>query len=164
LEDVRRRLHTLYDALETGRLDVEDLASRIGELKAQMDGLERKRIDLMESIREVKVDLLEASVARAYVDDLKALLSKGSIVEQKSFLRSFVKRIEENLPPVVITCTLPLETQKVEPLGREVLPFAYAGSPPWTSFATFASVHRLPWTLCCPASTNFPWHKVRLAL
>jgi site-specific DNA recombinase len=108
---------------------VEDLAPRIKELKAQMDGLEQKRIDLMESIREAKVDLFEASVVRAYVDDLKALLSKGSIVEQKSFLRSFVKRIDVDLTQVVITYTLPLKTQKVEPLEREVLPFAYDGSP-----------------------------------
>jgi hypothetical protein len=79
-------------------------------------------------------DLLEASVVRAYVDDLKALLSKGSIVEQKSFLRSFVKRIAVNLPQVVITYTMPLKTQKVEPLEREVLPFAYDGSPSWTHF------------------------------
>jgi site-specific DNA recombinase len=39
LEAWRRRLHKLYDALETGKLDVEDLAPRIKELKAQMDGL-----------------------------------------------------------------------------------------------------------------------------
>jgi hypothetical protein len=91
------------------------------------------------------VDLLEASVVRAYVDDFKALLSKGSIVEQKSFLRSFVKRIEVNLPQVVVNYTLPLKTQKVEPLEREVLPFAYAGSPPWTSFATSVSPLKIGW-------------------
>jgi site-specific DNA recombinase len=33
-EDLRWRLHKLYDALETGKLDVEDLAPRIKELKA----------------------------------------------------------------------------------------------------------------------------------
>jgi site-specific DNA recombinase len=134
LEELRRRLHKLYDALETGKLDVEDLAPRIKELKAQMDQLEENRIDLMESIREAKVDLLEASVVRAYVDDLRTLLSKGSIVEQKSFLRSFVKRIEANLPQVVLNYTMPLKTQKVEPLERAVLPFAYVGSPSWTHF------------------------------
>jgi site-specific DNA recombinase len=144
LEEVRRRLHKLYDALETGKLEVEDLAPRIKELKVQTDDLEEKRIDLMESIQEAKVDLLEASVVRAYVDDLKALLSKGSIVEQKSFLRSFVKRIDVSLPQVVINYTMPLKTQKVEPLEREVLPFALDGSPPWTSFATSASLHKLP--------------------
>ncbi len=128
VEDVRRRLHKLYDALETGKLDVEDLAPRIRELKAQMDNLDEKRVDLIENIREAKVELLEASVVRAYVDDLKALLSKGSIVEQKSFLRSFVARIEVNLPQGVVNYTIPLKTQKVEPLKREVLPFAYDGS------------------------------------
>jgi hypothetical protein len=66
---------------------VEDLAPRIKDLKAQMDKLEEKRLDLMEAIRDVKGDLLETSVVRDYVDDLKALLCKGSIVEQKSFLR-----------------------------------------------------------------------------
>jgi hypothetical protein len=89
----------------------------------------KRSVLLVESIREAKVGLLEASVVRAYVEDLKALLSKGSIVEQKSFLRSFVKRIEVNLPQVVVNYTLPLKTQKVEPLEREVLPFAYDGSP-----------------------------------
>jgi site-specific DNA recombinase len=126
---VSHRLHKLYDALETGKLEVEDLAPRIKELKAQTDDLEEKRVNLIESIREAKVDLLEASVVRAYVDDLKGLLSKASIVEQKSFLRSFVKRIEVNLPQVVVNYTLPLKTQKVEPLEREVLPFAYNSSP-----------------------------------
>jgi len=116
LADVRGRLHKLYDALETGKLDVEDLAPRIKELKAQVDQLEDKRIDLMETIRDVKVELLEASIVKAYVDDLKALLSTGSIVEQKSFLRSFVKRIEVDLPQVVLNYTMPLKTQKVEPL------------------------------------------------
>jgi site-specific DNA recombinase len=34
LEELRRRLHKLYDALETGKLEVEDLAPRIKELRA----------------------------------------------------------------------------------------------------------------------------------
>jgi hypothetical protein len=37
---------------------------------------------LKDVLGEAKVELLEASVARPYVDDLKALLSRGSIVEQ----------------------------------------------------------------------------------
>jgi hypothetical protein len=44
LGDVRWRLHKLYDALETGRLDVEDLAYRTRELKAQMDDLEQNAL------------------------------------------------------------------------------------------------------------------------
>ena len=129
LEDLRERLHKLYSALETGKLEVEDLAPRIKELREQIEELEAKRLELVESIRDTKVELLEAPVVKAYVEDLRALLGKGSIVEQKSFLRSFVKRIEVSLPQVAIDYTIPLETKKVEPLTREVLPFEYSGSP-----------------------------------
>ena len=129
LEDLRGRLDKLYNALETGKLAVKDLAPRIKELKAQIDDLEEKRLDLAESIQGAKVELLEGSVVKAYVDDLKALLCKGSIVEQKSFLRSFIKRVEVNPRQVVIDYTIPLSTKKVEPLAREVLPFEYSGSP-----------------------------------
>lgn len=135
LEDLRERLHKLYSALETGKLDVEDLAPRIKELRGQIDELEEKRLELVESIRDTKVELLEASVVKAYVEDMEALLSKGSIVEQKSFLRSFVKRIEVDPPHVLIDYTIPLETKKAELLTREVLPFVYSGSHLWTIFA-----------------------------
>ena len=74
VEDVRRRLNKLYDALETGKLEVENLAPRIRELNAQMDDLKEKRVDLIEGIREAKVELLETSVVRAYEEDLTALL------------------------------------------------------------------------------------------
>ncbi len=137
---MRERLHKLYSALETGKLDVKDLAPRIKELRGQIDELKGKRLELVESIRNTKVELLEASVVKAYVDDLKTLLSKGSIVEQKSFLRSFVKRIVVNPPQVVIDYTIPLETKKAEPLTREVLPFVYSGSPDWYPKACFCGM------------------------
>ena len=64
-------------------------------------------------------------------------------MEQKSFLRSFVKRIEVNLPDVTIDYTIPLESKKVEPLAREVLPFAQNGSPYKSIDRTFRAVFRL---------------------
>ena len=83
----------------------------------------------MEDLESEEVELLSAPAVKEYADDLRSLLSKGSIMEQKSFLRSFVKRIEVNLPDVAIDYTIPLESKKVEPLAREVLPFAQNGSP-----------------------------------
>jgi|TARA_B100000315_G_C14443373_1_gene525707 uncharacterized coiled-coil DUF342 family protein len=85
LENLRGKLNKLYDALETGKPEVDDLAPRIKNLKSQIDDLEEKRFDLSESIRDARVDILDASLVRSYADDLKALLSKGSIVEQKIF-------------------------------------------------------------------------------
>jgi hypothetical protein len=50
-----------------------------------------------------------AAKVKAYVDDLNALFSKGSIMGQKAFLRSFVKRIEIDQPRVVLDYTIPLK-------------------------------------------------------
>lgn len=114
--------------METGQLEVGDLAPRIKELKAHIDDLEGKRNDLVESVSDTGVELLDSSVIKVYVDDLKSLLGKGSIVEQKSFLHSFVKRIEVKEPQVVIDYTIPLQTKKIEPLTQEVLPFTQSGT------------------------------------
>ena len=61
--------------------------------------------------------------------DLKGLLSKGTIIEQKSFIHSFIKRIEIHKDKVIVEYTIPLELKKAEPLNKEVLPFDLLGSP-----------------------------------
>ena len=141
--DLRERLHKLYDALETGKLGIDELAPRIRELKARIDELEKQRNSFVEDLESEEVELLSAPAVKEYADDLRSLLSRGSIMEQKSFLRSFVKRIEVNLPDVAIDYTIPLESKKVEPLAREVLPFAQNGSPYKSIDRTFRAVFRL---------------------
>jgi len=54
LEDLRQRPHKLYNPLETGKLEVADLAPRIKELREQIDELEGKRLELVESIRDTQ--------------------------------------------------------------------------------------------------------------
>ena len=132
LTDLTKRRDKLYDALETGKLELEDLAPRLKSVVAQVNDLEAERVQLTESIRDSKVKLLSASAVKACVGDLKALLGKGSIIEQKSFLRSFIKRIEVDLPRVLIEYTIPLKAKKAEPLTREVLSMDKTGSPGWT--------------------------------
>lgn len=129
IADVEARLHTLYNALETGKLELEDLAPRIKALRGQKEDLDERRFEVVESLKESTVELLEVPRVRAYVEDLRALLSKGAILEQKAFLRSFVKRIEVNHPHITLDYHILLKRQKAEPLLREVLPFAVPGSP-----------------------------------
>ncbi len=50
-------------------------------------------------------------------------------MEWKTFLRSFVKRLEITYPRVAVDYTIPRNGQKAEPLSREVLPFARFSSP-----------------------------------
>jgi hypothetical protein len=96
LEGLRQRLHKLYDALKTGKLHVEDLAPRIKKLKAQIGALEENHIDLLESIREAKVDLLETFVFRASANDFKALLSKGSIFGGSHPLTALTEKVRRD--------------------------------------------------------------------
>ena len=112
IEDVEARLDKLYNALETGKLELEDLAPRIKALRSQMGDLEKKRLAVVESLKETTVELLGVPRVRAYVEDLRELLSKGTIVEQKAFLRSFIKRIEVHHPHIALEYTIPLNAKR----------------------------------------------------
>ena len=145
LQDLRGRLHKLYDALETGKLELEELAPRIKELKAQIGDLETSRADLVDKLRDTRLELVNASAVKAYVEDLRTLLANAALVEQKTMLRSLIKRIEVNLPQVVIDYTFPLPTRDREPLTAEVLPFAQSGSPDRTRTYTPPVDSRVLW-------------------
>jgi len=116
LDKQTRRLERLYDALETGKLGLGDLAPRIKEVKEQIGSLREKRLEVVEASREPRMEPVGPSVIRAYVQDLRQLLSKGSILKQRSFLRSFIERIEVKLPQVVVEYTVPIGRKEAEPL------------------------------------------------
>jgi len=45
-KDIRARLSKLYDALETGKLCLDDLAPRIRELRTREDELSKNRVQV----------------------------------------------------------------------------------------------------------------------
>ena len=53
---------------------------------------------------------LDEKTIMAYARDLKSILRKGTIIEQKSFLRSFIRRIEAHEDKTVIDYTIPIDT------------------------------------------------------
>lgn len=127
LTDPIKRRDKLYNALETGKLDIEYFAPRIKELKSQIDILKEKKIEIIENIKTTEIKTLKSGELKEYVSDLKNLLSNGSIIEQKSFIKSFIKRIEINLSKVIINYTVPLKIKKAEHLTKEVLPLELFG-------------------------------------
>jgi DNA repair exonuclease SbcCD ATPase subunit len=127
LEDRRRRLIRLYDALETGRLDLEDLAPRIKQLNGEVATLEEKQRALKSS--PARVDGVSEALVAALASDLQGLLARGSVAERKSFLRSFIKRIEIRGRDLALDYTFPPTKRKAEPPYQEVLPFVQSGSP-----------------------------------
>jgi len=74
IADVHRRLGRLYDALETGKLTLNDLAPRIQALRHQEDQLQAARLELEELLTERKIQLADEKVVRSYVEDLRVAL------------------------------------------------------------------------------------------
>jgi site-specific DNA recombinase len=128
LGQVQGRLSKLYAALETGKVDIEDLAPRIKELRAQQKELGEKRKELLDRMNDETPSMMNLETIKEYVSSLKALLGSSSFMEQKSFLRSFVKRVELNEPQVVIDYTMPLPINGLT-TAEEVLRIDKHGSP-----------------------------------
>jgi len=51
---------------------------------------------------------LDSATVNSYAQDLRQLLKEADLIERKSFLRSFVRRIEVNNGQVSIYYTLPM--------------------------------------------------------
>jgi DNA invertase Pin-like site-specific DNA recombinase/archaellum component FlaC len=128
---LRGRLSKLYDALETGKVNLEDLSPRIKDLKRQIDAAEREREAAAEDAQAERLSPPAVNSLDEYVSDLKELLSSASMVERRSFIRAFVKRIEVHSGKVTIDYTIPIGYEGCKPLEREVLSVGYTGSPDW---------------------------------
>lgn len=108
LKDVKDRLSRLYDALETGKLGLDDLALRIRELKRRQDELSKTRVQIEADMVIQGVGQVDVDIVKAYAQDLRGLLEESDFTERKAFLRSFIKRIEVNNEQVTIHYRLPL--------------------------------------------------------
>ncbi len=125
----KKRLDKLYQALESGVLNMNDLAPRIKELREQIDSLETRRDEILGDENPGCDPSVSLKEIKAYTKDLKRLLNKGSLMERKSFIRSFVKRIEIVDKEVTIEYTLPLAPSEKELVTEEVLSIAVNGGP-----------------------------------
>ena len=84
--DVHHRLDRLYDAVETGKLTLDDLSPRIKQLKERKDQLESHRWELDWQLKERKVELADIETVTRYVNDLRNLLNESEIAERKAFI------------------------------------------------------------------------------
>ncbi len=126
---VGSKLASLYNALESGKVDIDDLAPRLKELRAQQRSLEGKRHELLDIVNGESTSIVDLATVQAYVADLRALLESASFLEQKAFLRTFVKRVEYAPPTVTIDYTIPFPPENERTSTREVLRIDKTGSP-----------------------------------
>ncbi len=66
-------------------------------------------------------------VVRDYVDDLRGLLEKSSIIERRGFLKSFVDRIEVGDSEVNMYYTIPMPPSSLAEETVGVIPFVHHG-------------------------------------
>ncbi len=137
LDDVGVRLSKLYDALETGKLSIDDLSPRIKELKSRQNDLSKTKVQMEADEVLQGVQHLEIEKVKAYSQDLYNLLEEADFTQSKTFLRSFVKRITIDGDKAKIEYNIPMPTygKKMESVG--VLPINTLGGDRVTLGRTF---------------------------
>jgi site-specific DNA recombinase len=91
LKGLNGRLDRLYVALETGHVDMADLGPRIKALREQIENTEESKREILAT--EAAPLRFSGAEVRRYVDDLRELLADGTLMERKSWLRTWVKRV-----------------------------------------------------------------------
>ncbi|AHB12848.1 serine recombinase [Dehalococcoides mccartyi CG1] len=119
LDDTRQRLNRLYEAIESGKLNYDDLSPRIRELRERQTKLEKSRVLAEAEMVADGNDSFNLEMVKAYANDLKQLLNESQITDCKAFLKTFVKKIETDSRKVSLKYTLPLPGTNRR---REVLP------------------------------------------
>jgi len=122
-------LCNLYDALETGKVDLDDLSPRIKELKAHLTELEKSQANIEADLASKGVQPLNVDLIKKHAQDLRQLLVESSLTERKAFLRSYIRRIETEGKQVTIHYKLPLVQDTDGWQDVAVLPIDTSGGP-----------------------------------
>jgi site-specific DNA recombinase len=130
--DINHRLERLYDALETGKIGLEDVTPRIQQLRSRQQQLQTKKWELEALLSNRRVELANLETVTQYVTDLRNLLNESSLTERKSFIRSFVKEVKVTGDGVLLTYTMPLPPQGISQERVGVLCSVQRGGPAWT--------------------------------
>lgn len=129
---INNRLERLYDALETGKLGLDDVAPRIRRLRCRQEQLQSRKWELEALSSDRRVELTDLETVTRYFDDLRSLLDENSLAERKSFIRSFVKEVKVTGDEVLLTYTVPVLSQGISEERVGVLCSVYHGGQYWT--------------------------------
>jgi len=73
-DSISARLDKLHDAVETGKIDLDDLTPRIRELRSRQERLLARRSELEIAMSDRKVELADLKTVKGYVNDLRDTL------------------------------------------------------------------------------------------
>ena len=108
LEDVKRRLGRIWQALETTDLDMADAAERIKELRDRKERLEQTAEEARVVLSERRALLDRADTIATFAADMSEFLRTSELTETRSFIQSFVKQIQVSPGNASIIYTIPM--------------------------------------------------------
>jgi hypothetical protein len=112
VKEVTQRLDRLYEVLETGKVSLDDLAPRIKSLSERRDELERTRTQFEQQTMSGAAHTLDCEAVKDYLGDLREVLQFGTMSEQKTVLRSFVRSIVKDEAAVTVNYTTPSPAER----------------------------------------------------
>ena len=139
--DVATRLVRLYDALETGKISIDLLAPRIRELKERQDRLQARQDELHMLLTGEKAEVATQQEVAECAADLRELLQEGSLVERKTFVRSFVNEVRVTGEQVLVNYTIPVSPSKLKGEKNPVLDIVRYGGEGGTRTPTPFKAH-----------------------
>ena len=135
LKTIDKRMKKLYEAIETGKLSLELIAPRLNDLHKDKNALLAEYSGIKQQLeQDIELPQLTENTVKAAVKELKYFLSTSPLIEQRSFIKSFVKKISVNLSEAELEYTMPLKPFKQNGSQflieiREVLSIGLNGSP-----------------------------------
>ena len=114
IEDVKRRLGRIWNAIETSDLDVADASDRIKEHRERKERLEDAAADARAILSERRAHLDDVKTISAYAKDMRDFLKDSELTERRAFIESFVKEIVVMPGDALMRYTIPISqsTQK----------------------------------------------------
>ena len=128
-KSIEQSLAHVYAALEGGKVDIDDLAPRLKELRARQREIEEKKDEALDQMNQGDGSRFDPSAMDRYVEDLRATLQSASFLECKTFLRTFIRRIDFDKEEIGIEYTAPAPSCNGLIGTTEVLRRRGGGSP-----------------------------------
>ena len=115
LDEVKRRLGRIWQAIETTDIEMADASDRIREHRERKEKLEIAAEEARAILAERRVMLDSADTIATFAADMSEFLKTSELTETKAFVRSFVKEIEVKPGRAAIVYSIP--TPQDSPIG-----------------------------------------------
>ena len=127
-KSVEQSLAILYIALESGKVDIDDLAPRLKELRARQREIDEKKDEALDEMNQTDGSVFDQVEMNHYLEDLRTILQSASFLQCKTFLGTFIRRIDFSKEQVGIEYTVPVPIGNRLTKTTEVLPVRGVGS------------------------------------